>query len=431
MNEMKETGLSVYRERALLMGVFSPETDVAADEDFGELEKLAETAGAVVIEKVVQKRRKPDFAYCVGKGKAKEIAQLAKTLRIDAIIFDEELTPAQVKNLESVTNTKVIDRTELILDIFSTHARTSQAKLQVELARLEYTYPRLKNLWEHFSRFEGGIGVRGPGEQQLELDRRLIRKRIDKLKKELRTIEKRKEAQVSKRKDFFQVCIVGYTNAGKSTLMNALTDAHMRVEDKLFATLDTRTKLLKIEGTRQRILLSDTVGFIRRLPHHLVASFHATLEELEQADLLIHIIDVSQSDATLEVMAVESVLSELGCQHIKQVKVFNKMDAINDYAEYTILKNRYPDAIDISALRKQGLRELCVQLGRIVNEHRKKVRIRADAGNGKFLSYILSEGDLISKSYLNSEVIMEVELEERAIQAARKIDGSAEIEVLR
>jgi len=430
LNEMKETGFSVYKERALLMGVFTPETDVSGDEPLGELEKLAETAGAVVIEKAVQKRSKVDFAYCVGKGKAKEIAELAKALRIDVIIFDKELTPAQVKNLESLTNTKVIDRTELILDIFSTHARTNQAKLQVELARLEYAYPRLKNLWEHFSRFEGGIGVRGPGEQQLELDRRLIRRRIDKLKGELRTIEKRKEAQVSKRKNFFQICLVGYTNAGKSTLMNALTDAHMRVEDKLFATLDTRTRLLKIEASRQRILLSDTVGFIRRLPHHLVASFHATLEELEQADLLIHIIDVSQDDATLEVLAVESVLTELGCHHKRQLKVFNKMDAIGDYAEYTILRKRYPDAIEISALRKQGLDELCDRIRRVVNEDRKKVRVRADAGNGKFLSFILSRGELISRSYLNSEVIMEVELEEKAIEAARRIDRSAEIKVL-
>jgi len=429
LSDLKDTGLSVYRERALLMGTFVPGLDVAGDERLEELQKLAETAGADVVEKVVQKKR-PEVTYYVGKGKAEEIAALAKALRADVIISDKELTPAQVRNLEELTGVKVIDRTELILDIFATHARTNQAKLQVELAQLEYTYPRLKNLWGHFSRFEGGIGVRGPGEQQLEVDRRLIRKRIDTLKQKLRDIERRKERQVKHRSDFLTICIVGYTNAGKSTLMNALTNAGMLVEDKLFATLDTRTRILKLPGCKREILLSDTVGFIRRIPHYLVASFHATLEELTKADLLLHVVDVSQYDASVEVMAVQKVLAELGCRDKRQIQVFNKMDAVGDYTEYDILKNRYPEAIEISALRGEGIEELREAIKRFINEEKRKVKIKVDAGSGKFLSFIFTKGDILTRSYLDSEVIIEANLEERIIETARRIDARADIEVL-
>ena len=429
MSELKDTGLSVYRERALLMGTFVPGLDVAGDERLEELQKLAETAGADVVEKIVQKKR-PEVTYYVGRGKAEEITALAKAVRADVIISDKELTSAQVRNLEELTGIKVIDRTELILDIFATHARTNQAKLQVELAQLEYTYPRLKNLWGHFSRFEGGIGVRGPGEQQLEVDRRLIRKRIDTLKQKLRDIERRKERQVKHRSEFLTICIVGYTNAGKSTLMNALTDAGMLVEDKLFATLDTRTRILKLPGCKREILLSDTVGFIRRIPHYLVASFHATLEELTKADVLLHVVDVSQYDASVEVMAVQKVLAELGCHNKRQIQVFNKMDAVRDRTEYDILKNRYTEAIEISALRGEGIEELREAVKRIINEDKKKVKIKVNAGSGKFLAFIFTKGDILTKNYLDSEVIIEANMEERIIEAARRMDERANIEIL-
>ncbi|MEY4567760.1 MAG: GTPase HflX, partial [Planctomycetota bacterium] len=255
-----------------------------------ELTGLAETAGTEVVAGIMQKRVSPDQKTYLGKGKVAELKQLVKLHDADVVVFDNDLSPAQTRNLEKAIETKVIDRTELILDIFANNARTYESRLAVELAQLEYSLPRLKRMWTHLSRQTMGVGMRGPGEKQLEVDRRLAVKRIHELKEELHKIERRKQREVAARRDRMTVSLVGYTNAGKSTLMNALTDANVEAADKLFATLDTRTRRWQLPGWGP-VLLSDTVGFIRDLPHNLIASFRATLEEAREADLLLHIAD--------------------------------------------------------------------------------------------------------------------------------------------
>jgi len=278
-------------EAAVLVRVVLP-NQLFENDPLEELEGLATTAGTRVIGGLVQRREKPDARTFLGRGKVEELEILAHANAADVVIFDNDLSPGQTRNLERVLNTKVLDRTELILDIFATHARTYEARLAVELAQLEYSLPRLKRMWTHLSRMKLGVGMRGPGEKQLEVDRRLVERRIHDLRSELRGIEKRKERQVAARDDHMTVSLVGYTNAGKSTLMNRLTNAEVLVEDKLFATLDTRTRRWQLPHWGP-VLLSDTVGFIRDLPHRLIASFKATLEEARQADLLLHVADVS------------------------------------------------------------------------------------------------------------------------------------------
>ena len=279
-----------------------------------EIRGLAETAGAVVVGEVTQKRQGIHPGTYVGKGKVEEIVERVKTTDADVVVFDNDLSPGQVRNLEKATGVKVVDRSELILDIFATRARTPEARLQVELAQLEYSLPRLKQMWTHLSRQVGGgggIGVRGPGETQLEVDRRLAGERIRDLKDRLEVVQARKEREVKSRREEHTVSLVGYTNAGKSRLMNRLTHADVYVQDQLFSTLDTRTRQWHIRDFG-KILLSDTVGFIRELPHHLVASFKATLEEARQARLLLHVVDASNPQAEEQIKAVNTVLAEGG-----------------------------------------------------------------------------------------------------------------------
>ena len=294
-------------ERAILVGVILPKSDVTADDPLDELQGLAKTSGLKVVGTLLQKRQQIDIATYIGSGKVEELKALALAQEADVVVFDNDLGPAQTRNLEQQLDVKVVDRTEVILDIFATHARTHEAHLQVELAQLEYAMPRLKRMWTHLSRYKGGIGFRGPGEKQLEEDRRLVAHRIQELKAKLLKIQARKEREVASRDEVPTVSLVGYTNAGKSTLMNALTEAGVLVEDKLFATLDTRTRRWRFKGGGHA-LLSDTVGFIRDLPHALVASFKATLEEARQADLLLHIVDASSREAESQIKAVKSVV---------------------------------------------------------------------------------------------------------------------------
>ena len=299
-------------ERSILARLILPDADAGTD-PLDELHGLATTAGTTVVAELTQKRSTPDHSTYLGKGKVEELKQLVEARDADVIIFDNDLNPAQTRNLEKATDRKVIDRTELILDIFAAGARTHESRLAVELAQLEYSLPRLKRMWTHLSRQSMGVGMRGPGEKQLEVDRRLAQKRIHDLRTELDRIETRREVQVASRTDVPTVSLVGYTNAGKSTLMNALTDAGVYAKDELFATLDTRTRRWNLPGWGT-VLLSDTVGFIRDLPHQLVASFKATLEETRQADLLLHVADAS-SDAVFEqITAVFHVLENLGIE---------------------------------------------------------------------------------------------------------------------
>ncbi len=411
MPEPIRTQLTVRRERVLLLGM-RRQGERQAFDPLDELEALAKTAGSHVVGRVSQNLRQVNPTTYIGTGKAEEVRDAAKSLEADSIICDFDLSPAQVGNLEEVIGLKVVDRSELILDIFATHARTKQAKLQVEIAQLEYTYPRLKLMWSHLSRYEGGIGTRGPGETQIETDRRMARKRMSDLKHELQTIEDRKIREVKSRGDQFKVSIVGYTNAGKSTLMNALTDAGVLVEDALFATLDTRTRKWLLGGGGE-VLLSDTVGFIRKLPHHLVESFKATLEESVQADLLLHVVDVSQPDAIEQADAVMGVLEAIGCKDKRTLTVFNKIDAVTDEAALSILAARMPNNVTISALRGTGLAELTAAVALDREREFVQLVVTFSHKNGKFAAFLHEIGTILEREDTQKGVRVVVKLHRR------------------
>ncbi|MEK7865678.1 MAG: GTPase HflX [Planctomycetota bacterium] len=404
---MKRTKATVYRERALLVGVQIGKTTDPWLDSMEELEALAQTAGSQVIDRVTQRRDRPDSGKYVGSGKASEIAELVKSLEIDVVIFDNDLSPAQLRDLEKLVGAKVIDRTELILDIFATHARSNQAKLQVELAQLEYTLPRIHHMWSHLGQQKGGIGQRGPGEKQIESDRRLARKRIAKLKEELSRIEARKRREVSARSQNFTASLVGYTNAGKSTLMRRLTGADVLVEDRLFSTLDTKTQTWRM-ANGHRVLLSDTVGFIRNLPHHLVASFHATLEEAMQADLLLHVVDASHPEAVTQVTAVQSVLAEMGCADHDVLLVFNKVDALRDPVDYQILSTRFPGAVEISAATGEGIDALERRVTEVLEQRGEELEVEIPLSHGRAFAYVADRARVLDQEQVDGVMRMRV-----------------------
>ncbi len=318
-----------------------------------ELARLTDTAGARLLDTVTQKRGTIHPATFIGKGKLEQLKAQVEALDADMVIFDDDLSPAQMRNLEKALGRKVVDRSELILDIFARRARTRESRLQVELAQLEYTLPRLTGMWKHLERQAGGIGTRGPGETQLETDRRIVRERIGRLKRELEAVERERETQRRRRRREFRAAIVGYTNAGKSTLFNALTRSQVLVEDRLFATLDATTRQL-VSPTRQVALLTDTVGFIRKLPHHLVASFHSTLVEAIEADVLLHVVDASDPSFRRQITAVEDVLEELLDTPRPTSLVFNKCDLITDPDVVAGLRVEYPGCFVVSARTGEG-----------------------------------------------------------------------------
>ncbi|MFQ6673706.1 MAG: GTPase HflX [Fidelibacterota bacterium] len=339
-------------ERAILVGVVLPgEARDTVEEHLDELELLADTAGAEVVGRFVQNRHRVDPRYFIGKGKAEQIVHQAEELDVQMLIFDDELSPSQVRNFLKLTQTlKVIDRTGLILDIFTKHASTREAKTQVELAQLQYFLPRLTRLWTHLERQMGGIGTRaGAGETQIEVDRRLTRDRISKLRRELERIDRERETQGKRRKDLFRVALVGYTNSGKSTLMNALTGSDIYVQDQLFATLDTTVRSLELDASH-RILMSDSVGFIRKLPLTLVASFRSTLKEVLEADLLVILLDGSSPLLEGHLKTVREVLRFIGAHRKRSLLVINKIDLVQDPAKVQAYKSQFSDAIFISAL---------------------------------------------------------------------------------
>jgi GTP-binding protein HflX len=356
----------------------------------------------------------------IGKGKARELAERAKRFKADVVVFNNDLSPGQIRELEKVLKIKVLDRSELILDIFATRAKTRQAKLQVELAQLEYTYPRLTKMWTHLERVAGagggtaagavgGIGTRGPGEQQLEVDRRLVNKRITDLKRELVHIDKRKLREITGRKGKFKVCLVGYTNAGKSTLLNKLTNASVFVEDRLFATLDTRTRKWVLERSVD-VLLSDTVGFIRNLPHQLVASFKATLEEAVNADLLLHIADVSNTEVLSQIESVKEVLKEIGCGDKEELLVLNKVDVVKQTGMFEMMQTLFPDGLCISAKKGLGLEEL---KERVLMKYRGGeilLRVVSRQSDGKVQHFMRACGSVIKETYIDGSVEIEARL---------------------
>ncbi|MEO0225938.1 MAG: GTPase HflX [candidate division WOR-3 bacterium] len=345
-------------ERVLLVGVCTSTRERwRAIDSLEELAALSETARAVVVEKILQIRERFEPATILGYGKILEIGDICHRHRIDLLIFDLELSASQIRNIERLTDVRTIDRTTLILDIFAQHAHTREAKLQVELAQLEYRLPRLVGKGLELSRLGGGIGTRGPGEKKLEVDRRRIRRRISTLKKALKKIEVDRTEQRKERKMMFNISIVGYTNAGKSSLLNALTKSKVKVDDMLFSTLDPHTSVLYFSHQR-KVLLTDTVGFIKHLPHSLIASFHATLEEVRQADLILHVIDISQEGWEERIEAVKSVLTEIKADSTFQLMVFNKCDRIFETNVIDRIKKQYPDAFFVSAKYGDGLKEL-------------------------------------------------------------------------
>jgi GTP-binding protein HflX len=428
---MNET-LGVRKERAILVGAVMPaQKDY---DDLKELTALAETAGAIVVDRFQQKLHTINPSLYIGKGKAEELVERVRRFKADMVIFDNDLLPRQIRDLEELIKAKVIDRSELILDIFATGAKTTQAKLQVELAQLEYTFPRLTRMWSHLDTVVGGgvtaagavggIGTRGPGEQQLEIDRRLVSKRIVELKRDLEDIDKRKIREIDGRKKLFQICIVGYTNVGKSTLLNTLTDAGAFVENRLFATLDTRTRKWQLDGGAA-VLISDTVGFIRNLPHQLVESFKATLEEAINADLLLHVVDVSSPGAMKQIDSVNKVLAEIGCKEKQILLVLNKIDVLSDAATLELLQTMHHDAICISAKTGYGLDRL---YDAVVKKYKGSVlhlKITISPADGKIQSFLRAYGSIIDEQYTDGHVIIEAQLGQNQLVDLKRLRPSS------
>ena len=390
-------------ERALLVGAPRKRTGARhqLDEHLAELERLADTAGAAVVGELTQQIDRPHPGTYLGKGKVEELRRRIDETGATLVIFDDELSPAQGKNLEDSVGTRVVDRAELILDIFATRARSNEAKMQVELAQLEYTLPRLTRMWTHLEKFRGGIGVRGPGETQLETDRRLINHRIKLLKERLEQVERSREVQRQGRRTVFQAALVGYTNAGKSSILRGLSGAaDVFVEDRLFATLDPLTREVELAGKSAPVLVTDTVGFIRKLPHHLVASFRATLEETREADLLLHVIDASHPSWEEQRQVVQQVLGELGVAEKPTLHVFNKIDLLDAETLRALqerLRNLAPDSILVSAQDEDGLEPLRRALLARVRATRPVHEVRVAVTEGGMLAEIHREGEVLSQ----------------------------------
>jgi GTP-binding protein HflX len=381
-------------------------------EHLEELTRLVDTAGAEVVGRVSQHIVSPNPATLIGEGKVEEVAGEVAASEASLVIFDEELSPVQGANLERELKVRVMDRAEVILDIFSTRARSHEAKLQVELAQLQYLLPRLTRMWTHLSRIRGGIGLRGPGETQLETDRRIIRRKIQGLKAKLEDVEKHRENLRAGRDPMLSVALVGYTNAGKSSVLRGLSGSHeIVVEDRLFATLDTLTREVDL-GEGQRARVTDTVGFIRKLPHHLVASFRATLEEARGADVLLHIVDASHPDWEGQMRVVEKVLAELGLADRPIILVFNKMDAVFDPASFTArVRALHPTGLAASTVRTDGLAAVKAALRDLERTGRPTVSVRIPLADGARLAALYREGEVLARSQSDTDYELIVRLD--------------------
>lgn len=417
MYELSRTE-SVASEAAMLVSVVLP-GQKSRGEPLEELKGLAATAGVNVVGQLTQRRQKPDPATYLGHGKVEELRGAVAARDADVVIFDNDLSPGQTRNLEKALGIKVLDRTELILDIFASRAQTAQARLAVELAQHEYAMPRLKRLWTHLSRQKKGVGLRGPGETQLEEDRRLVETRIKELRRQLNMIEGRKEREVAARRGVMTVSLVGYTNAGKSTLMNVLTGANVFVQDALFATLDTRTRRWQLPGWGP-VLLSDTVGFIRDLPHHLIESFKATLEEARQADLLLHVADGSNPAVYDQIAAAYDVLEEIDIQRKDMLLVVNKVDALPDRLRLDGLLGRYPNAIPISAQTGFGLPNLATAVSDALSHSFLNINVELGVENGRLLAYLAAHGEIFSKQFRDSRVMVHCRIPQQYLGRVRE-----------
>jgi len=384
-------------ESAIIVGVVTPEESRFEVRDhLNELEHLAQTAGAEVTDRITQSMNSPDPATFIGSGKVKELARRTKERDSDLVIFDDELAPVQVRNIEKEIDCKLLDRSGLILDIFASRAQTRAAKTQVELAQLDYLRSRLTRRWTHLSRQKGGIGTKGPGEKQIETDRRLIDKRMAKLRDKLEKIDRQRQTQRKGRNEYTTVSLVGYTNAGKSTLLNAMADEDLFVEDRLFATLDATTRTVELASNKE-VLMSDTVGFIRKLPHRLIESFKSTLDEVRESDVLMHVVDVTHPNFRDHIRVVDETLGELDSDDKPTLVVFNKVDALDDQSLLRALRDEYPNASFISALRGIGLQQLKEDLlGLIEKDYVERV------------TYVpVTEPEAIAKVHRLSDVLSE------------------------
>jgi GTP-binding protein HflX len=389
-------------ERVFLVAVELKSRNRADTRDsLAELGELATTAGGEVVGDGLQKTESLNPATFIGKGKAAEFADFCRRQNVDTVIFDDELSPAQSRNLEKIFNCKILDRTSLILDIFAQRARTREGKLQIELAQLQHLLPRLTRFWGHLSRQSGGIGMRsGEGETQLETDRRRVQDRIAKISRELELVRQQRGIQrsVRQRNNWPLASIVGYTNAGKSTLLNALTGADVLVKDILFATLDPTTRRLRLP-TNQNVLLTDTVGFIRKLPHGLVEAFKATLEEVVQADLLLHVADISHPQAEEQIQAVNAVLAEIGAGEKPTIMVFNKMDRLNSGGMLNRLQAHHPHAVAISATTGEGIPVLLAEIGTQLRPKREFLELRVPHEQAAMIARLHKVGQVITRRY--------------------------------
>ena len=420
ITNMKENAVIVG---VALKGVIREELDSSLE----ELKQLSITAGASVIEVISQNLTSINPSTYIGKGKIEELARLIADKEIRLAIFDDELSPAQASNLEKKMGCAVIDRTGLILDIFALHARSRESKIQVELAQLKYMLPRLRGQWTHLERQEGAIGTRGPGETQLETDRRAVRIKISKLEKDLDKIDSQRSVRRAGRSDLKMASLIGYTNAGKSTLLNALTGADTLVEDQLFATLDTTVRRVDLEN-KSEILLSDTVGFIKKLPHELVASFRSTFSEAIESDLLLHVIDTSQPNFEQQMEAVTSVLLEIKITNKPIIQVFNKIDIIESEGRKEALLKNYPDGVFISAAKKTGLNELLEKIKKVAFGSYITKTLSIPQSEGKILASIYNNGTVLKRVEGNDNVEITFEATPKFVsKIIKSIDKSAEL----
>ncbi len=422
---MYETSRPI-RERALLIGTAGHGVSRYDCEDsLRELAQLADTAGAEIVDTIMHTRPRIDPAYFIGKGKAEFVANLVQEQNIEVLVFDDDLSPAQAKNLEKLCDTKIIDRSGLILDIFARRAKTREARTQVELAQLQYLLPRLTRQWTHFSRQVGGIGTRGPGETQLEMDRRLVRQRISQLQKDLQKIELQRAVRRRRRQGVFKAALVGYTNVGKSTLLNVLTAADVFVEDRLFATLDSTVRHLNFlpdgqaEKNHAAVLLIDTVGFIRKLPHHLVASFKSTLEEAAEADLLLHVIDVTHPLFEEQITVVRQVLEELRLNHLPLLHVFNKVDVLQENGLIGRLQEAYAPAVFVSAERGMFLDELRSRIFDFAHAEEEEISVDLPISNPALVARLHALAHVMEKHYEDHTVHIKLRASHTAAEKIR------------